>query len=396
MATTANNPAAAKSAAARASPRRHCTHVHCGHRRFLQDNLGQRLTARITNINDPRQVGKWASGDSVPRQEAEDRLRAALAGVPTHPGRREPLHGTRLDDRDEPPARGRGPSHGDRRRALQRRHGRRTCLRRRRLTHCSWTPMAARTSVPLRRQGRGAAQPRAQRENTVVKGPRVQATVLEGTAPRCLAAHRLPGGFGQGSPAAAASSRSPANTESCSGPCRNTIWAWVGSSSSPGVMGGGVPPRARTSSATALTNRSAARGLPSWANCSAVQRFSVWSRRDAGHDGCPRASATRAGRRSNREGSFSAFRSAATTASRSHGGASSAWGPDNSASARTERSYRGWSDRTCCAGKPYDGIVRAEVGHRREEEFGGQHSVEVRAGHERFSVRDRWCACSAC
>lgn len=46
--------------------------------RFLQDNLGQRLTARITKVSDSRQVGKWASGDAVPRQDAEDRLRAAL------------------------------------------------------------------------------------------------------------------------------------------------------------------------------------------------------------------------------------------------------------------------------------------------------------------------------
>lgn len=45
--------------------------------RFLQDNLGQRLTARITNISDPRQISKWAAG-TTPRQDAEDRLRAAL------------------------------------------------------------------------------------------------------------------------------------------------------------------------------------------------------------------------------------------------------------------------------------------------------------------------------
>src|SRR2546423_4807509 len=79
MATTANNPAAAKSAAS--AERAHVTTVRMSIAdiaRFLQDNLGQRLTARITNINDPRQVGKWASGDSAPRQEAEDRLRAAL------------------------------------------------------------------------------------------------------------------------------------------------------------------------------------------------------------------------------------------------------------------------------------------------------------------------------
>ncbi|MET7290257.1 XRE family transcriptional regulator [Streptomyces sp. NPDC005573] len=46
--------------------------------RFLQDNLGQRLTARITNLSDHRQVGKWASGENTPRPEAEQRLRAAL------------------------------------------------------------------------------------------------------------------------------------------------------------------------------------------------------------------------------------------------------------------------------------------------------------------------------
>jgi hypothetical protein len=46
--------------------------------RFLQDNLGQRLTARITNLSDHRQVGKWASGENTPRPEAEERLRATL------------------------------------------------------------------------------------------------------------------------------------------------------------------------------------------------------------------------------------------------------------------------------------------------------------------------------
>ncbi|MEU1626148.1 XRE family transcriptional regulator [Streptomyces sp. NPDC020096] len=46
--------------------------------RFLQDHLGQRLTARITNISDPKQVGKWAAGTSVPQSDKEERLRAAL------------------------------------------------------------------------------------------------------------------------------------------------------------------------------------------------------------------------------------------------------------------------------------------------------------------------------
>ncbi|KOU54207.1 hypothetical protein [Streptomyces sp. WM6378] len=46
--------------------------------RFLQDNLGQRLTARIAGISDTKQVGRWASGDITPRHEAEARLRAAI------------------------------------------------------------------------------------------------------------------------------------------------------------------------------------------------------------------------------------------------------------------------------------------------------------------------------
>ncbi|MFI2370298.1 XRE family transcriptional regulator [Streptomyces sp. NPDC018833] len=76
---TVNNPAPAKSAAS--AERAHAATVRMSIAdiaRFLQDNLGQRLTARITNISDPRQVGKWASGETKPRQDAEDRLRAAL------------------------------------------------------------------------------------------------------------------------------------------------------------------------------------------------------------------------------------------------------------------------------------------------------------------------------
>jgi hypothetical protein len=46
--------------------------------RFLQDNLGQRLTARIAGISDPKQVGRWATGTSAPRRDAEARLRDAI------------------------------------------------------------------------------------------------------------------------------------------------------------------------------------------------------------------------------------------------------------------------------------------------------------------------------
>ncbi|WP_250405596.1 XRE family transcriptional regulator [Streptomyces cellostaticus] len=46
--------------------------------RFLQDNLGQRLTARIAGISDPKQVGRWATGAATPRPAAEARLRDAI------------------------------------------------------------------------------------------------------------------------------------------------------------------------------------------------------------------------------------------------------------------------------------------------------------------------------
>ncbi|MEK8172294.1 hypothetical protein NKH77_32555 [Streptomyces sp. M19] len=49
--------------------------------RFLQDNLGQRLTARIAHISDPKQVGRWASGTSprvrIPRTDSEPPFRSS-------------------------------------------------------------------------------------------------------------------------------------------------------------------------------------------------------------------------------------------------------------------------------------------------------------------------------
>ncbi|MFF4255321.1 XRE family transcriptional regulator [Streptomyces sp. NPDC001663] len=45
--------------------------------RFLQENLGQRLTAFIAETKDVKQVGRWAKGEHTPRLEAEQRLRAA-------------------------------------------------------------------------------------------------------------------------------------------------------------------------------------------------------------------------------------------------------------------------------------------------------------------------------
>ncbi|MFH8219537.1 XRE family transcriptional regulator [Streptomyces sp. NPDC018057] len=45
--------------------------------RFLQENFGQRLTAFIAGIEDPKQVGKWCSEQNSPRIDSELRLRAA-------------------------------------------------------------------------------------------------------------------------------------------------------------------------------------------------------------------------------------------------------------------------------------------------------------------------------
>ena len=45
--------------------------------RYFQDLVGQKLTAYMTGVNDPKAVGKWASGQRAPRGEAERRLRDA-------------------------------------------------------------------------------------------------------------------------------------------------------------------------------------------------------------------------------------------------------------------------------------------------------------------------------
>lgn len=46
--------------------------------RFLQENLGQKLVAYLAKVSDEKTVGKWASGQQAPRNEAEERLRAAF------------------------------------------------------------------------------------------------------------------------------------------------------------------------------------------------------------------------------------------------------------------------------------------------------------------------------
>jgi hypothetical protein len=44
---------------------------------YLQKNLGQRVTAYLSGVKDPKMVGQWASGKVKPRELSEFRLRAA-------------------------------------------------------------------------------------------------------------------------------------------------------------------------------------------------------------------------------------------------------------------------------------------------------------------------------
>jgi hypothetical protein len=42
---------------------------------FLREHLGQRKTAYIGGVNDPKMVARWVAGHSAPRDHAERRLR---------------------------------------------------------------------------------------------------------------------------------------------------------------------------------------------------------------------------------------------------------------------------------------------------------------------------------
>ena len=44
---------------------------------FLQEALGQKLTAFIAGAKDSKTVGRWAHGGNAPRSEAQTRLRGA-------------------------------------------------------------------------------------------------------------------------------------------------------------------------------------------------------------------------------------------------------------------------------------------------------------------------------
>lgn len=48
---------------------------------FLQDNLGQKLTAYVAGLTDPKAVGSWIRGENDPRQPAGMRLRYAYQVV---------------------------------------------------------------------------------------------------------------------------------------------------------------------------------------------------------------------------------------------------------------------------------------------------------------------------
>lgn len=45
---------------------------------YLQAQLGQRLTAYVAGVTDPKMVGRWAAGKARPRDEREMRLRDAF------------------------------------------------------------------------------------------------------------------------------------------------------------------------------------------------------------------------------------------------------------------------------------------------------------------------------
>jgi hypothetical protein len=44
---------------------------------YLQENLGQKITAYLSGIKDPKLVGSWAKGRGMPRDLAAFRLRCA-------------------------------------------------------------------------------------------------------------------------------------------------------------------------------------------------------------------------------------------------------------------------------------------------------------------------------
>jgi hypothetical protein len=48
---------------------------------FLQNQIGQKLTAYVAGLTDPKAVGSWIRGENDPRQPADMRLRYAYQVV---------------------------------------------------------------------------------------------------------------------------------------------------------------------------------------------------------------------------------------------------------------------------------------------------------------------------
>ena len=70
---------------------------------YLQEHLGQRMTAYISGVKDPKMVARWISRQNMPRDEAQIRLREKRGQVEIRleadvdGGRRDPA----LDAREE-------------------------------------------------------------------------------------------------------------------------------------------------------------------------------------------------------------------------------------------------------------------------------------------------------
>src|SRR3954462_15139981 len=73
---------------------------------YLKEQLGQKLTAYLAGVSDPKIVGRWAAGKAQPRDEREMRLRDGFKATrlsstrsarrPPRPGGSAPTPGSTL------------------------------------------------------------------------------------------------------------------------------------------------------------------------------------------------------------------------------------------------------------------------------------------------------------
>lgn len=75
--TQRNAPVAPTKSRASAQVRRHTAPTLPEVASYLQDHLGQQLTAALSGVGDPKTVGRWVSGKVKPPFVREVRLRAA-------------------------------------------------------------------------------------------------------------------------------------------------------------------------------------------------------------------------------------------------------------------------------------------------------------------------------